>query len=88
VLQSPLVLGHEAGGVIATLPDDYEGEFKVGDNVAIEAGVNCGSCQYDRQGRYNLCKVSFGSPLYGSVKPKKADSRAGADDLLLNPCEL
>lgn len=58
ILQAPLVLGHEAGGVIAALPESYKGPLKVGDNVAIEAGVECGSCEFDRQGRYNLCKVS------------------------------
>lgn len=59
VLQAPLVLGHEAGGKITALPASYKGDLKVGDDVAIEAGVNCNKCKYCREGRYNLCSVSL-----------------------------
>lgn len=58
ILQAPLVLGHEAGGKISALPEGYKGDLKVGDDVAIEAGVNCNKCKYCREGRYNLCSVS------------------------------
>lgn len=36
---------------------DAEG-FKVGDRVAIEAGVYCGKCRLCKTGRYNLCPKS------------------------------
>lgn len=38
ILQSPLVLGHEAGGEVVDLPSDYSGDLKVGDRVAIVRG--------------------------------------------------
>jgi L-iditol 2-dehydrogenase len=63
----PLVLGHEAGGVITALGPEpasptsrnAEGQarFKVGDRVAIECGHACGGCRMCKEGRYNLCKV-------------------------------
>jgi threonine dehydrogenase-like Zn-dependent dehydrogenase len=31
---------------------------KVGDKVAVEAGVNCGQCRMCNSGRYNLCPQS------------------------------
>jgi L-iditol 2-dehydrogenase len=63
----PLVLGHEAGGVITALGPEpasptsrnAEGQsrLKVGDRVAIECGHACGGCRMCKEGRYNLCKV-------------------------------
>jgi len=63
----PLVLGHEAGGVITALGPEpasptsrnVEGQsrLKVGDRVAIECGHACGGCRMCKEGRYNLCKV-------------------------------
>jgi L-iditol 2-dehydrogenase len=35
ILQSPLVLGHEAGGEVVELPPNYSGELEVGDRVAV-----------------------------------------------------
>ncbi|CED83274.1 Sorbitol dehydrogenase [Phaffia rhodozyma] len=59
-VQKPLVLGHEAGGVITSLPESYKGDLKVGDKVAIEAGVSCSRCGDCKGGRYNLCnEMSF-----------------------------
>ena len=53
-VEDPLVLGHEASGVIvgvgADVPDD-----RVGKRVALEPGVPCGRCRQCRAGRYNLC---------------------------------
>lgn len=60
ILQSPLVLGHEAGGKVSSLPEGYSGELVVGDDVAVEAGVNCRKCDFCKAGRYNLCsEMSF-----------------------------
>lgn len=53
-----MVLGHEAGGTVTALPEGYEGDLKVGDDVAVEAGVNCARCEFCKGGRYNLCTVS------------------------------
>lgn len=56
---SPLVLGHEASGVIVAVGSDIADE-RIGARVAIEPGVPCGSCEQCRSGRYNLCsRVRF-----------------------------
>lgn len=67
VLQSPLVLGHEASGVVTALPQAQEGKsassgLKVGDRVALEVGFPCRTCALCAAGRYNLCsRLSFRS---------------------------
>ncbi|KAM0788435.1 hypothetical protein ACM66B_001570 [Microbotryomycetes sp. NB124-2] len=61
VLQSPMCLGHESAGVITAVGQDVT-DFKVGDRVAVEAGVYCGKCRLCKTGRYNLCpKMRFNS---------------------------
>ena len=48
-------LGHEVAGEVAKVT-----KFKVGDKVLIEPGVPDDSCEYCREGRYNICpKVDF-----------------------------
>jgi len=54
VVESPLVLGHESAGVIAEVGDDVEG-IEVGDRVALEPGIPCGTCEHCRRGKYHLC---------------------------------
>ena len=72
VLQSPMVLGHEASGIVTALAQTQEGaattgltsssDLKVGDRVAIEVGFPCRTCGLCAVGRYNLCpKLSFRS---------------------------
>lgn len=53
-LNGPLALGHEPGGVVSAIGESVEG-FAVGDKVAIEPGVPCGTCKECMEGRYNLC---------------------------------
>lgn len=45
---APLVLGHEAAGVVVGGPDD-------GRRVTVNPLVTCHSCEYCRDGRTNLC---------------------------------
>ncbi len=54
VVESPLVLGHEASGVIVEAGPGAD-QGRVGHRVAIEPGVPCGRCKLCRLGRYNLC---------------------------------
>uniref|UniRef100_A0A1A9ZA91 Sorbitol dehydrogenase n=1 Tax=Glossina pallidipes TaxID=7398 RepID=A0A1A9ZA91_GLOPL len=54
VVKDPLVLGHEASGVVCEIGKDVK-DLKVGDRVAIEPGTFCRNCRVCRQGRYNLC---------------------------------
>lgn len=59
VVESDLVLGHEASGVVTAIGSDVT-SVSVGDRVAIEPGVPCGHCYECRMGRYNLCpEVQF-----------------------------
>ncbi|ORY35923.1 putative L-arabinitol 4-dehydrogenase [Naematelia encephala] len=59
--------GHESAGEIIELGEGVT-QFKVGDRVAIEAGVPCGQADCDpcRTGRYNACQrvVFFSTPPY------------------------
>src|ERR1700748_1982717 len=50
----PLVMGHEAAGVIAALGSDVQG-FSVGDRVPFDSTVYCGRCQFCAAGEVNLC---------------------------------
>lgn len=54
VVDSPLVLGHEASGQIVAVGRDTDAK-RVGQRVAIEPQRPCGHCQQCRAGRYNLC---------------------------------
>ncbi|KAJ2893523.1 hypothetical protein MKZ38_008508 [Zalerion maritima] len=52
----PLSLGHESSGEVVAIGPAVTG-FRVGDRVALEVGVACGTCELCRRGRYNLCKT-------------------------------
>ena len=54
-LQAPLVLGHEAAGIVTAVGQGVK-NLVPGQRVAIEAGIMCNHCDYCSQGRYNLCK--------------------------------
>ncbi|HEY4008197.1 MAG TPA: NAD(P)-dependent alcohol dehydrogenase [Pseudonocardia sp.] len=54
VVCAPLVLGHEASGVIVERGDGAH-RHELGQRVALEPGVPCGRCARCRAGGYNLC---------------------------------
>lgn len=54
-VQMPFILGHEVAGVIEELGEDVR-DLRVGDLVAVEAGLPCGTCEFCRSGHYNLCE--------------------------------
>jgi L-iditol 2-dehydrogenase len=54
VVRSPLVLGHEAGGVVVARGSEAR-RHDIGQRVSMEPGVPCFTCAQCRAGRYNLC---------------------------------
>jgi len=50
----PLVMGHEAAGVIASVGANVRG-FAAGDRVTFDSTVFCGDCLHCRRGDVNLC---------------------------------
>lgn len=50
----PLVMGHEAAGVIAEVGEGVS-RFAVGDRVTFDSTVYCGACNYCLSGHINLC---------------------------------
>jgi L-iditol 2-dehydrogenase len=54
VVEAPLVLGHEAAGVVRGLGPGVHG-LEVGQRVAMEPGIPCRHCRACRTGHYNLC---------------------------------
>ncbi|KJA25543.1 hypothetical protein HYPSUDRAFT_64720 [Hypholoma sublateritium FD-334 SS-4] len=55
-VRAPLVLGHEAAGIVTAVSRDADHLLHVGQRVAIEAGISCRACAFCDAGRYNLCK--------------------------------
>lgn len=51
----PNVQGHEFSGRVLALPTDYEGSVEVGQRVAVEPLLVCGTCLPCRRGRSNCC---------------------------------
>ena len=50
----PIVMGHEAAGVVAAAGPGVT-KFKAGDRVTFDSTVYCGECEFCRQGEINLC---------------------------------
>jgi L-iditol 2-dehydrogenase len=50
----PLVMGHEAAGVIAEVGRNIK-QWKPGDRVTFDSTVSCGQCHFCRRGDINLC---------------------------------
>lgn len=51
----PIVMGHEAAGVIAEVGKSVT-RWNKGDRVTLDSTVSCGECWYCRRGEINLCE--------------------------------
>lgn len=68
VVREPLVLGHEASGVIREVGSGVT-DREIGQRVALEPQQTCGRCKQCQAGRYNLCPaVEFFAtpPIHGA----------------------
>jgi len=51
----PIVMGHEASGVITEIGGSVT-DYQVGDRVTFDSTIFCGDCEYCRRGEINLCE--------------------------------
>jgi len=60
VVTTPLILGHEFGGVVEAVgPEAFDGDFAPllpGTRVAVDPAQPCGRCEMCEQGHPNLCR--------------------------------
>jgi L-iditol 2-dehydrogenase len=63
VIPYPYLLGHECAGEVVQIGEGVS-SLRVGDRVALEPGVTCGTCEFCKSGRYNLCPdvIFFSTP--------------------------
>ena len=66
-LPPPLILGHEASGVVAALGPGVK-KPREGERVLLPAVVACGACESCRRGRENICDAMrmFGNSMPGA----------------------
>ena len=62
-LENDYMLGHECAGTVVEVGEGVT-ELKVGDRVALEPGITDGTCEFCKEGKYNLCPdvVFFATP--------------------------
>jgi len=78
VAMTPMVLGHEAAGVVEALGPGVAG-IAVGDHVVLTFIPGCGECRWCRQGREHLCalgpRITQGPQVDGSYRRRDASGR-------------
>jgi L-iditol 2-dehydrogenase len=54
VIKTPLVLGHEFGGIVEEVGSEADRSL-IGKRVAVEPGIPCMKCEWCIKGHYNVC---------------------------------
>lgn len=82
----PLVLGHEISGTVAELGPGVT-NLKANDRVLLPAVLTCGTCEFCRTGRENICKtmIMFGNHIDGGYAEFV---KAPAKDIFILPAEI
>lgn len=57
--KGPCILGHEAAGIVVEAGSKVQ-SVRIGDAVAINPMISCGTCAYCRKGKSNLCQNIIG----------------------------
>ncbi|RKX72971.1 MAG: hypothetical protein DRP60_12745 [Spirochaetes bacterium] len=52
----PWTIGHEISGTVEKLGDGYQGEWNIGDTLAVGPLAYCGTCDFCQDGEYELCE--------------------------------
>jgi L-iditol 2-dehydrogenase len=52
--QPPIIMGHEAAGVVARIGAEVK-DWQPGARVTFDSTIYCGKCDFCREGRFNLC---------------------------------
>jgi L-iditol 2-dehydrogenase len=67
-VKTPVVLGHEFGGVVQEVGKDVA-SVSIGDVVVIDPNIACHVCDYCRIGKYHLCEglVAIGVDIDGGM---------------------
>ena len=86
VKKPPMILGHEAAGTVAEAGANVK-NLKVGDRVLLPAVLTCGTCEFCRIGRENICKtmIMFGNHIDGAYAEYV---KAPAKDAFIMPKEI
>lgn len=63
IVEGDFTLGHEVAGEVVKLGSAVK-DLKIGDRVALEPGIPCGTCEFCKEGKYNLCPdvIFFATP--------------------------
>ncbi len=78
VAMTPMVLGHEAAGMVEAVGSAVSG-IAVGDHVVLTFIPGCGRCRWCQQGLHHLCaegpRITLGPQLDGTYRRRDCDGR-------------
>ncbi|ACE99300.1 Alcohol dehydrogenase GroES domain protein [Rhodopseudomonas palustris TIE-1] len=78
VAMQPMVLGHEAAGIVEAIGDQVQG-VAPGDHVVLTFIPGCGHCRWCQRGLHHLCaegpRITHGPQLDGSFRRRDAGGR-------------